>query len=790
MTRDKRGQATFPPANKKIYLLFFCSGISGLIYETVWLRVLIRILGSTVYATSIVLAAFMAGMALGSYAFGRYCERKKNLLSFYAFLEIGIGFSALMLMGVWRMLGPLTQTVYVILGQQRWLLTVFQSCLMFFVLLVPTALMGGTLPVLSSYTHKYHVGFSQRLGTLYGLNTLGAAVGVLFSGLYAMGEFGETATVWLGVLINVCVALGALSLSRKDQKETVPTPEGSVGPAAENERISDYGATTRRLVFFATMISGFTAMAYEVVWTRILQIQVGTSIYAFSLMLANYLAGLALGSLWGGVFVARRKNLLSIFAVGQLFIAFAVVGGMYLFLWWTPWSFDFKVAEMFVKPFCLIFPVTLTFGFLFPLVSKSYVRDEGEVARGTGRIYAANTTGCILGSLACGFLLIRFLGTRNTLLFLAGMNAVLGLVFLWRDPAVATKKIFKISAWFIVIALAALGVRAPDPFIASMRKIVGIFYGPQARNTEIYFHKENVAATTTVVGIKDSARGKTLFINGVGVTSLRTETKLMAHLPLLLHPRPQNLLVICFGMGTTLRSAWIHSGVHCDTVDLVGDVYESMSYFHANGQDILRDARVRAYVDDGRNFLFLHPERYDVITMDPSPPIWSAGTVNLYTQDFFRLCKAHLKPNGIMCLWLMPCEYSEGTMIMKTFQTVFSNTYVFQGPEYPGVYLVGLPDEAALRLERFKQADGNPVLVADLNEWDHLVPKPSAILNLLILTPDQLAEFVKDVNVITDDKPYTEFPLWRKVFDETYYWVLDGNLIMTWRRLKFGHGQR
>ena len=279
--------------------------------------------------------------------------------------------------------------------------------------------------------------------------------------------------------------------------------------------------------------------------------------------------------------------------------------------------------------------------------------------------------------------------------------------------------------------------------------------------------------------------GKQLYINGVGMTKLCTETKLMAHLPLMLHSNPHTILVVCFGMGTALRSAWTHAGVTCDVVELVGETYDCFKYFHSNADQVLNDPRVRRYVDDGRNFLMMRSNKYDVITIDPAPPIWSAGTVNLYTKEFFESCRGHLADGGIMCLWVPPAAFSEVRMIMKTYVKVFPAASVWRGPRYGGFYMIGsgsLPDTI---LSRFREALSDPRVNADINEWEPSPVRPEDIGKLFLLDATMLGYFTAGAPVITDNNPYTEFPLWRSFSDTTSRYLLNAQWLTGGRNKHF-----
>ena len=771
---------------KAVYAMFFLSGISGLIYETVWLRMLIRVLGNTVYATSIILAAFMAGLALGSFALGKFSGRTKNPLKLYAVLEMGVALSALALLPVFSHLTPVYKWVYAMASGQRLALTLFQAFIMTALLLIPTCLMGGTLPVLSAFIQRACHGLEGRVGTLYGFNTLGAVIGVVGSGMFAIGAWGERETLYIAVLINAAMASIAFAMSAlrglKGAAATMPDFSLRTSPDRQAPVISLKSTVlTRKFMIVSYALSGFAAISYEIVWTRMFQVQLCTSMYAFSMMLGCYLFGIAVGSLTGGAIVKKESPVI-LFGWLQLFVAAYGLFGMFLLTCFNPVNYieNLTLTNILTLPLLVVTPVTFALGLMFPIVSAAYV-DERAAGRDVGAIYSANTAGCILGSLACGFLLMHFLGTRGTMIVLAGINMTLGGYVLLNVKEQAARRI----ACGAIIGILIIAMVSPDPFLSVFRKSLKQEFGAQGENVQIFYHRENTAATTTACGFKGRPLEKHLYINGVGMSKLCTETKIMAHLPLMLHPNPRNILVVCFGMGTALRSAWSHEGVRCDVVELVGETYNCFKYFHANAERVLTDPRVRHYVDDGRNFLQMRSKKYDVITMDPAPPMWSAGTVNLYTKEFFSSCRDHLGPGGIMCLWIQPSAYSEVRMIMKTYREVFPNASVWSGPRYAGFYMISANIPADTAAFRFQRALSDHAIKTDLSEWEPKSVQAEDIGKLFLLDTAQLGRFTADARVITDDHPYTEFPLWRKYSDTTANYWLDAHWLMGWRNKHF-----
>lgn len=759
---------------KSIFFIFFLSGMSGLIYEVVWLRILIRVLGCTVYATSTILGAFMAGLALGSYILGKYMDRSPHLLRLYAFLELGIALSAFAMPFVFELLVPIYRMVYDLTNAST--LLIVRTCLIFLLLIIPTTLMGGTLPVLSGFLGREKSQFGNLIGTLYGLNTLGAIIGVLGSGFFFIGYIGEFNTILVGIGGNLFAASVAFYLSRKQvsvQSISMEVQQSIPQQMSGEAAISPYSDRVRLVVMIAFAVSGFAALGYEVVWTRILPLFLKTSIYAFSGMLSIYLVGIALGSLWGRKFVDRLEDPVYLFAILEIVISFFAVLGLLLLV-----PIDMNNLSGILAAIVLIFPVTICLGILFPTVARCFTKSEKTIGKSIGQIYSINTVGCILGSLVCGFIFIPVLGSTLTILVLSGINLLMGITLLlictrtYRQP----HRLSIAVAGIICTLFVALIVH--DPFYQITKQRVKNMFGDDGI---IYMHKESVAATITAFGRSQDPLSKQLWINGYGMTTLVTDAKLMAHLPILLTENPKNVLIVCFGMGTTLRSAVVHENTTVDVVELVPDTYDAYKFYHLDGPEILKNPRVNHYIDDGRNYLLMRNTLYSVITIDPAPPIYSAGTVNLYSREFIALCKDHLDSNGTLCLWVPAAHYPEVRMIMQTFQSVFPHTSLWKGPVYKGFYLIGTQKPVQIPLDRFRRAFENKKFLEDINEYDKSVYSGDALAGLFILNETELAEYLQDVPIITDNYPYTEFPLWRSIIDpygRIYYNALN---VLYWK---------
>jgi spermidine synthase len=758
-----------------LYVVFFVSGISGLMYQVVWVRMLGRVLGNTVYAASTVLAAFMAGLALGSYLISTRADRIRRPLLVYGILEMGIGLAALATLILPDWLVPVYRAIYRLAGETRLGLTAGQVPIALAFLLVPTALMGATLPLLSAFGARRHPSFGRCVGRLYAVNTLGAVVGVLASGFVLIGLVGETRTLLIGGALNALVAVVALVRGGWEHVEMdIPTPPvGSENVPLPEEAISRYPVKTRRLVALCFGLNGLVALGLEVVWSRLLPITVGNSIYSFTAMLAVMLTGLVLGSEWGARRVDRTNDPLRLLANVQLASGVAAVFGLWvfqlpLFAYHTHWYG--APANLLVLPLLMVAPFGVCSGLFFPLAARCYALSRSKGGQGIGRLYTVNTLGCIAGALLTGFVFIPTLGTGFTGLSLAAVCLAGGLV-LSATPPHGFRQAIRLPQLALLLCFVLLALLSGDVLTRALNRKIA---ERVVANVVIYRQLEEADATITSLGSKDPAsRFRFLLINGQNMTGLAPVTKLMAHLPLALADDPRDALVICFGMGTTFSSASTHKHVKVTAVELVGGVLKCFDDFHPGGSQLFQRPTLRAVVDDGRNYLLMSEQQFDTITVDPAPPLESAGTVNLYSREFFQLCRSHLRPGGVMCLWVPPGPQTEIKMILRTFLDVFGHTHVWAGRELAGFFLVGTSQPLKNIPGKIANLYRSPAVVDDLTAWGGDYDRPEKVLALHLGDETRLAGFVERAPVITDDLPYTEFNLWRYLTNPEFQVELD-----------------
>lgn len=746
-----------------IYLLFFFSGMSALMYEVIWMKELTLIMGNTVHSTTTVLSAFMAGLALGSLLFGRLVDKiSTSPLRFYAYLELGIGLFAF----VFPFLIKGFQNVYIslhhFLGLSILVFTATRFIVSFILVLVPTILMGATLPVLSKYVEEGYVNIGKKIGLLYAMNTLGAVVGILCTGYLLIGLSGIKSTTNLAIMVNLLVALLALLLGmRRRQKQPEVTPKLS------ND---DLPVSLNRIALATYFLSGFAALAYEVLWMRVFIPFLHSSTYSFSTMLAAFLTGLAVGSWIFSYFVDRCKSLLSALGWTQIWIGgLTLVSILSFFLYYRLFSshLDLSLEHMsttaflinFLYFFIILIPPCLLMGGVFPLIIK--IIFQGSTSRiGTrvGNVYFANTIGAILGSVTACFIFIPLLGVHRSLVLFIMINILLGLVLLFfsrvRKEKAARISLVGLLVGGVIIMIALLG---GNVFLTVLKEQVTHEVG----QNDLIYYREGTTATVSVVEVKRN-KVRLLLVNSIIITGKGLTTKLMAHLPLLLHPHPRKALVVCFGMGTTFRSLAAH-GIEVHGVELVPEEIETFHLFYEDTAEILKDPRNRIEINDGRNHLLLTHEKYDIITVDPSPPLYSSGMVNLYTPEFYRLCRDRLTPNGVICMWffLPYCHTSEFQMLLKSFMTVFPHTTIWKSPYINGIFAIGTKEKLQINKETLRQSIKSRAVQDDVKGFllEDIPFDENYLLNLFMFNSQRIWRLVKGGPALSDDTPYIEHPL-------------------------------
>jgi len=790
---DLPGKSTTPPSQRPaVSVLFAClfvSGATGLVYEVVWLRMLGLVFGHTVYAITATLAAFMGGLGLGSYLFGRRAAGFSNPIRTYGALEIGIGAYCALTPVLFWLASRLYLGLHATLTASYTAFSLVQFVLVFAVLLVPTALMGATLPVLVQGLVRSEAEISRTVGGLYAVNTFGAVVGVALAGYVLLPEWGNRAVLWAAAVSNVAVGLAAIAYGsrRATQERRASTAGAGRRQAAAVEASGPSGVLQARLIAAALAVSGAVSMVYEVAWTRALALVIGSSTYAFSAMLVAFLVGIAGGAaVYSYVWGARRAGAASFatiqagigLSVALVVLVFERLPEVFLLALLRSQSPGFvQVVQVVVSGLVLLGPALLI-GATFPCAVAACARTAARAGADTGRLYGLNTLGAIAGTVLTGFLLVPAIGVHASIT--AGIVTNLGLAaLLFAAPfrAMSGRRWGAFGAALAAAAAVVLFLPRWNPQVMSSGvAIYALEYLPDAlaggvapllAQREILFYRDGPSATVAVSRVGDQV---SLRVNGkVDASSNLADMPtqfMLGHLPLLLHPDPRDVLVIGLGSGITTGAAARHPVERLDIVEIEPAVVEASNFFTRENGNVLRDPRARLVVADARNFLLTTPRRYDVITSAPSNP-WIGGVASLFSREFFGLARQRLRSGGLMVQWIQGYGLApeDLAMVVATFRSVFPATSVWQVAQ--GDYLlVGRPELAPLDLRSMK---ARWATIAGLREDLRQIGIEDwpGVLGFFLLAEPDVARLPAGTRVNTDDRLELEFSAPRGLLVDT-----------------------
>jgi spermidine synthase len=720
-------------------LLFFLSGFSALVYQVVWLRLLSLTFGVTVYAASAVLTSFMGGLALGSWLGGRLADRIRRPLAAFGVVELLIAASALAVPFQLDLAGALYAAIHARVTDGFFALTAARVICSGLVLLVPTTLMGASLPLLSRHVSETGGGAARRVGLLYAANTAGSIVGTVLAGFVLIGGIGVASTTRLAALMNVAAGLGALALSRIRRRDELDSPTNPPG-VERAPSTATVSFRERRAVLIVIALAGFAGLALEVVWFRLLLLIVPATSYAFSTMLAIVLLGIAAGAAIAAARIPRSPDPLRTLARMQ--IATAVLVPLSMAALAYTYSIGWKTSGTIQACVVAMLPATTLMGATFPYALAIWLRGaETRLASRVGVLYAINVCGAVLGSAAGAFVLLPIAGGRRSLLILAALYAAAGCaVAIARGgksstPTVATAGVLVVLTAFVLPDL--------DATVLARR------YG---RGEQPVFHAEGVQTTVRVH--RQAGGTRVLYLDGLhqandseSMVRLHAE---IGHLPMMLHPDPQRALVIGLGGGVTAGAVAMHPHTQVDVVELSSTVVAAATLFsHANG-DVLTRPNVRLRVDDGRNYLALTDQRYDAVTADIIQPI-HAGAGNLYSVEYFRLARSVLRPGGVMLQWIGHRESEHYRLIMRTFLEAFPDATLWSG----GALMVGGLEPLRISRETYERRLANPDVRFALTRIG--LDTFDALLNRFTASADEMRRFVGSGPILTDDRPALEF---------------------------------
>jgi spermidine synthase len=734
-------------------LLFFFSGFSALMYEIVWARMLGLIIGTSIAAWGTTLAVYMGGMAAGCWAGGKLADRISRPVRLFALCELGIGLFGASSPWILHLAQGTFLSFLSFIGISAGSAVLPRVIIAGGLLFIPTMLMGCTLPVVSRVFFSQARPFGLDLGLLYSVNTFGAVAGSVTAGFMLIPGIGMTRSLFCAAAMNGAVAAAALIFS---SRRSIISTDAALHETAP---LSPPNALPVWLLSSVLACSGFCAMAFEVLWSRGLVFFLSSTTYAFTTVLSVVLAGLAGGSLAAAAIARYSRRLPAWIAALQVCIGLFGLASPWILQHldqvilfaenpagqsWRQW-----LTIRYLAGAVTILLPALCMGATFPLVIGASIRSLAAAGRSVGSLSSLNTLGGIAGALAAAFVLIPAAGIQRSLVIVALVNCAAGLAVIRWGMKRSLPWALTGTALACVLGFVALRDAGRNPLVLCSRAVRGAG-GP----VSLVSYKEDQAAGVAVLR---TDRGRNLNIDGFNAAGTwRYEyMHLLGHLPVLLSPSPDTALVICLGTGTTCGSVGLYPAVkHVDCAEISPAVIASAGIFSDVNYNCADNPKVRIRCEDGRNLLLTARRRYDVITLEPMHPCLSTAT-NLYSSDFYRLCRERLSAHGVMAQWapmhaVSPREYR---MLIASFVSVFPHSSLwFLGSE--GV-LIGAMDPLRIDLGRLTLKMSSAAPHGDLTRIS--LADPARLLSCFIMDEQSLRKYIDGAPVISDDLPCLEF---------------------------------
>ncbi|MBI4342185.1 MAG: fused MFS/spermidine synthase [Candidatus Omnitrophica bacterium] len=737
----------------RLCLALFLSGVAALLFETVWFYQTGLAVGHSVWASSLVLAAFMGGLAVGSGLMGRFGHRLTRPLRWYALLECAIGVSGIAIAWILPHLTPVLAPLFRSVHDQPLALNTLRFLTAFALLVLPSTAMGATLPIVVDALRRREPGFGRLLGRLYGWNTLGAVAGTVAAEAVLIGWLGIRGTALAAGLMNGLAAAIAIRLARSLEREGQPAYIPSTPFRLSSTSVG---------VLAAAALSGGILLALEVVWFRLLGLFLRGDSLVFSMMLGIVLAGIGLGGLAGSWVLARRpvtiRDLPAIACCSGL-IGLLAYAGFELILRGcegpTVWRWDQAVA----LSSALMAPGALLSGALFTLLGEALDREQPQAARSAGLLTLANTTGAMLGSLGAAFLLLPRLGVEGSIRLLASGYGVVAVGLLLAGLRPSTWQ-GRAGLLLTAVALAGSLVVVPDGFVeqgiwrhrlqpmAAAEPLLPVAIREGLTETAMLLRRDWFGEPGYFRLMTDS---NTMSSTGSGA---RRYMELFVYLPVAIHPAPRRALLISYGVGNTARAlVQTRSLERIDVVDISRDLLELSRLVHPHPEDDpLNDPRVRVHVEDGRHFLQTTGERFDLITGEPPPPK-NAGVVSLYTREHFALIRDRLADGGIATYWLPAHGLLErdAAAILRAFCDVFADCSLWHGNRLDLIMMGSRAARGPVSEEAFTRQWRDPAAGAELRAVG--LELPEQLGALFLADADVLRDRTRNTLPLHDDRP-------------------------------------
>ncbi len=741
-----------------VLAIFVLSGAAGLMYEVVWSRQLVLVFGNTTQAVSTILTGFFGGMAVGSFVGGRVADRVHSPLRLYGVIEVALVGVVLATPVTFQLLHEVYRGAYPSLERSPGLVALLRFGLAILALSPATILMGATLPALTrSLSGGAHL--SRAFGRLYAANTGGAIIGALAAGVVLIEVLGLTGTLVIAAACSGSAGLVALWLARERFRGATPVAEAS------EFRAIGGSAPRPTLALGLAFVSGLTSLGYQVLWTRLLSSGTGNSTYVFTLILATFLLGIALGAV---VFSAIRRRVgrsIGLIAIAQILAGALAMLGLTLVInrpeTLAPAEALRSVEESIWPILVVVLPATIVMGFTFPASSALLGDDPKRRAASAGSLLAANTLGAIVATFAIPFVVIPRIGSPHAVALLALTNVAVGLLLIALASAIPPLRRVLGSVVVLAVALA----------IVVLIAVPGALMDPSEVRIRALGAKVFASAEDEIASVQAGRLGprSRLWVAGTSMTALTVDAKLMTVLPLMLRPQSKSALVVAFGMGSAFRTALI-AGLRADAVELVPSVPKMFGYFYPDARRVRADPNGRIIIADGRNYMDLTTERYDIIVTDPPPPIQSSGVSVISSLEYYRAGHARLNPGGVMMQWTpFGATVDELRAHLRTFRAVFPHVTIVFGPGRYGIYMLGSDAPMVFSGEAIRVVLAHPGVLKEISSaydspqrtvdgWAALIP------SLVWIADDQVNRFTGDGPMISDDHPLPEYFVLRQIF--------------------------
>jgi len=766
-----KGQHRISVVRKVVLPLFLVSGTAGLIYEVAWARAFGVVFGNTIYAASTVLTVFMLGMALGSWFFGRLADRCARPLRLFALLELLIGIYAIAFPTIMAATDIFYLWFFRSFHPGFYPLSLVRFVLSVLILLFPTVIMGGTLPVLTRLWARKeskkgmsdaHVG--RSVGLLYSINTFGAVAGSFLAGYVLIRILGVSNTIYVAAAANILVGIFSFILSGLIRKPQEKKQRHSVHESERKKfETEQQPGQKRRIILAAVGLAGFCALALEILWMRVLVFVLGTSVYAFACMLTCYIFGIALGSFFcSRLPLSRIKKPILTLGIVQFLVGLSVLFSIelleiigrvdYMLLdKFGVSGFWEEVAVHFIDAAIVLLLPTILMGAVFPIAVEICTRSWKTVGKRVGEVYACNTIGCTIGSFAAGFVMVPFFGMRDSFLIIITIQLFIAvMIILFSEKRRKVLGVFAMVVSLAVIVCSVLVIPS-DVFLQT----INTYHHP----SEIIYMKDDATGTITVHDLPDGNR--LISVDGVDVAGmdlmLRTTQKLQAYAPLLVHGNPKKVLQIGFGSGETCGIGLAFGVDKYSIVEICPGIFEAGIYFEEINRGSYKNPRLRKIIMDGKNFVKLTDEKFDVIMNDSTYP-GTTGSSALYTYDHFKQCREHLERDGVLSCWvpldLRPEDFS---IIVRSFQEAmpYSSLWMVNNCLNKHAVLMGTMKPMRIDFQQLKSYVDRQDINADLSEIN--IQSAYEFLDCFVVGQEGLRNIGAKGPLNTDDRPFLEF---------------------------------